>query len=346
MTFDSKAAAAGDAPQQPAPAPAPQPQTQAPKPTDAQIKQWMEDLLVLLGDSEDGTLDAKAVERFGKNRGGHQAMIVADLQAIKAIEIVPSPAFIGLTTIGWREVLRIKSARSALELKRKDDELAAHKKYHSEEQMLLNEIKSAEATVESKKGALQAAKEDLASAHEALAAHVAGGVQTTFIPEPKKDAKADPAAGVAQEWAKILPPVDPKSVRVWPAKGCPDQKTITTGQTMPEAMKQEKRKVEPIEAFGIPWIVSALWIEEKTGSSRANLLPLLTKDEWQQLHEKTLGRAVEGFDQTDDAKHLRQKGGAWCGLVVRHGRQVYVVGPQSSAVHVVHPAPVPAEKKG
>lgn len=341
---DRKAAAAGDTPQ-PSSTAETKPAANTPAaPTEAQIKAWITDLLVLMADTYEGRITMAGLSAWGtKAKAQHEFVAESLGQAGLAAR---DSGLVVLTVTGWREVCRIKADMAATELKKKDDELKAHKKYHQEEQQLLNEIKAAEATLESKKGAVQVAKEDLSAAHEALAAHVAGGVQTSFLDQPKKQDQTGNAPTIAPDWAKVLPQVDAKSVRVFPVKGCPDQKKITTNLIQPELMKQEKRKIEePIEAFGVPWIVSALWIEEKTGASRANLLPLLTKDEWQQLHEKDLGRAVDAFDQTNEAKHLRQKGGPWCGLVIRSGRQVYVVGPQSSAVHVVHPAPEAAPKK-
>lgn len=344
MNIDKKAAAAGESEQQ---ATTSTSAPSKPSPTPAEIRTWMEDLLILHADSpEAGKLSPLDREKFGKARGNQHPEITEALVESKALALDEDGGSL-LTFTGWGEVVKINAARADLALKKKDDELAAHKTYHSQEQQILNEIKAAEATVESKKGALQAAKADLEAAHEALAAHVAGGVQTSFLDAPKmNEVKPGTAPTIAPEWDKVLPPVDPKGVRVFPSTGCPQQKDVTTGLIQPETMNAEKRKIEnPVMAWGIPWIVSALWIEEKTGASRANLLPLLTKDEWQQINEADYGRAVDGFDQTDDARHLRQKGGPWCGLVVRSGRQVFVVGPQSSAVHIVHPAPEAAPKK-
>lgn len=341
---DRKAAAAGDTPQQTETKPVAT--TTPAKPTEAEIRTWLDDLLVHISEQEDGrALSKLELEKFGKSRGNKHPELIQALLGVRAVHVDVDGNSM-LTPLGWREAMKIQAARSALALKKKDDELSAHKLYHQQEQQLLNEIKAAEATLESKKGAVQAAKADLEASHEALAAHVAGGVQTPFLDAPKKEEKPGTAPTIAPEWAKVLPAVDPKGVRVFPAAGCPQQTVVVNSLIHPQVMQQEKRKIDnPVEAFGINWIVSALWIEEKTGASRANLLPLLSKDEWQQINEANYGRAVDTFDQSDDAKHLRQKGGPWCGLVVRSGRQVFVVGPQSSAVHVVHPAPEAAPKK-
>lgn len=295
---------------------------------DAEIRALMEDLLILIADKHQGCMAEKDMNGWASNGpeiiqslGEHGFITLNGQQFV-------------LTTIGWQNVCAISSARSLILLQRKDDELSAHKKYHEKEQAILREINRAEAAVEARKGALNAAKENLVAAHEALAALVAGGVQTDFI-EADKGKKTDDE--LQSEWAKILPPVPPESVRVFPIKGCPQQDDVKNSLVLPETMAQEKRKVEAlVQGFGVLWIVNALWTEEATGSTRANLLPAMTKDEWQQLHEADYGRAVDGFDQSDDARDVRQKGGPWCGLAVRHGRQVFVVGPQSSAVHVVH----------
>lgn len=345
---DRKAAAAGDTPQQsPTPDTKPAATTAPAAPTEAEIRTWNEDLLVLIAEQDESKLTKLELEKFGKKRGNYHPELIKAMLTHSFVTMGGDGSY-SLTPHGWREAMKVQQARAALALKKKDDELAAHKTYHQQEQQLLNAIKAAEATLESKKGAVQAAKADLEASHEALAAHVAGGVQTSFLEQPKKDeAKPGTAPTIAADWAKVLPPVDAKGVRVFPAPGCPQQKDVTTSLIQPETMNAERRKIEtPVQAWGIPWIVSALWIEEKTGASRANLLPLLTKDEWQQINEAEYGRAVEVFDQTNEARHLRQKGGPWCGLVVRCGRQVYVVGPQSSAVHVVHPAPEAKAEKG
>jgi hypothetical protein len=112
---------------------------------------------------------------------------------------------------------------------------------------------------------------------------------------------------------------------------------VSTAVVMPSAMNGEKRKVESVEAYGRHWIVSKLWMGND-GSARANLIPLYSTDEWQQLHEQSFGRKVDDFDQSDEAKDNRQRGGDWCGLVVKCGRRSWVVGPQLDAMHVVYEA--------
>jgi hypothetical protein len=314
----------------------PQPETVPAALTDEHAKAYTATILLYQSDQDEGDVATPALVKLCRTmpEGWHPEVLTQIVADGYLVEDGPCTV---LSSSGWRRVVEIREEISNAALARKDDELKAHKDYHAQEQAVLNEIKAAEATVESKKGALQAAKADLEAAHESLAALVAGGVQTSFLDQRGSSPVKPKEEPLVAEWSKVLPPVPPDQVRCYPSPGVPVQQVVRLALTAGEAMTQEKRKVDAVvEAFGTPWIVSAIWTEAATGATRANLLRLYSKDEWAQLKEADFGRAVDGFDQSDDAKAARQKGGAWCGLVVRHGRKVFVVGPQSDALHLVH----------
>lgn len=65
--------------------------------------------------------------------------------------------------------------------------------------------------------------------------------------------------------------------------------------------------------------------------------PVLTKDEWQQLHEEEYGRPLKDFDQNDEAKATRQAGGEDCGRLVRVSRSLCVLGPEKHGIVITVP---------
>lgn len=218
-----------------------------------------------------------------------------------------------------------------------EDELRGHRDLRAQEQDLLSRRNAALHAIEGAKARLTSEKKGLAEVEEQIAALLAQGpgVQTTlFAEEP-----AAPAPALTPAWADILPAVPPEQVRVVEASAgaeLPTVDAVVSALVSPQAMSGEKRAPAHVEAYGAPWLVSALWQEEGTGAVRANILRCYTKDEYSQLHEARFGRAVADFDQSDDARDLRQLGGPWCGLVVKLGRKTYVVGPQTDALHLVY----------
>lgn len=308
--------------------------------TEDQFRAYANGILLHHADQEEGEVPTPALVKWANGTHDTWHPEVLDQLCTDKLLVIEGPLTV-LTALGWRKVVRIRDELATAALARRDDELKAHREYTAKEQQILSVIRSRESGVESARGALQMAKEALKEAHEELAAHCAGGVQTSFLDNKDKMAKApakeDP---IAADWAKILPPVTPDRVKVAPGKGLPDQATVIAAVVQPIVFEAEKRKLDKtlvLTAWDTPFIVSALWHEK--GESRANLLRLFTRDEWAQTHEAEFGRAVDGFDQTDEAKAMRQKGGAWCGMVLRVGNKPYVVGPQSYALHLVHPAP-------
>lgn len=69
--------------------------------------------------------------------------------------------------------------------------------------------------------------------------------------------------------------------------------------------------------------------------TRVFLQPVVTRDTWQQVYEEKYGRALVDFDQTDEAKEIRQAGGEDCGRPVKVGRLACVMGPESEGLVIV-----------
>lgn len=215
-------------------------------------------------------------------------------------------------------------------------ELKAHLDRREKEQNLLAKRNACLHAIEGAKARLGAEKKGLAEIEEQIAALLASS------PTPWSDTPIGRSLKEEEtpEWNKILPPVDPGSVRVLgEASGfeLPTIDLICQSIITDQEMQGEKRTItKTVGCYGTPWIVTAIWKQEQTGALRANVVPLHTKEEWQQIYEEKYGRHVEDFDQSDEAKDQRQRGGKWCGLVVKVGRKVFVVGPQTGAMHLVH----------
>lgn len=95
-------------------------------------------------------------------------------------------------------------------------------------------------------------------------------------------------------------------------------------------------KPHQLGASGIVEVKASKYVvrDHSEKGDRWFLQPLFTKDEWQQLHEAAYGRAVEDFDQNDEAKATRTAGGADCGRVVKVGAKKFVLGPESHGLVV------------
>jgi hypothetical protein len=72
--------------------------------------------------------------------------------------------------------------------------------------------------------------------------------------------------------------------------------------------------------------------ESSEDDSRWFAQPVVTKDEWQQLHEAEFGRPVKDFDQNSEAEDTRKKGGEDCGRMVKVSRSQAVLGPESHGI--------------
>lgn len=220
------------------------------------------------------------------------------------------------------------------------------------EQHLLSQRDSALAAIEGAKARVQAEKQGLAEVEEEIAALLKEPMpmpvrfEHTPIGQAIEEAKAEPAPPVATPWVDLLPAVTPEQVRVVDASAgeeLPTVDAVCSSLLAYQAMQGEKRSLKQfVQVYGTPWIVTHLWRDEATGACRANVVRLLTKDEYQQSYEAQFGRAVQDFDQSDEAKAQRQVGGEWCGLVVKVGRKVYVVGPQKDALHLAYLPPEPS----
>lgn len=229
-------------------------------------------------------------------------------------------------------------------------ELRQYKSRREEEEALLSRRNATLHAIEGAKARLTSEKKTLAEIEEEIAALLASSPKDfaetplgealskgEFAPKPEEPKLAG--------WADVLPLVGEESLRMLVGVGdeLPSPERVCSALLPPEAMTGEARKLadgQTVTCYGKPWIVSHLWnAEDGSGTLRANVLPLYTKDEWQQLHEAKFGRFVVDFDQSDEAKSQRQQGGDYCGLSVKIGRKTLIVGPQCDALHLAYDAP-------
>lgn len=102
----------------------------------------------------------------------------------------------------------------------------------------------------------------------------------------------------------------------------------------PEAAK---RKVGAVTCMGdaLYTPINQHCYEDESGYF--DLLPLLVPIEWEQRLAEVYGPAlfdlVEGNEEADER---RRKGGEFCGVVVKHGRKKYVVGPNAEAIRLIY----------
>jgi hypothetical protein len=206
-------------------------------------------------------------------------------------------------------------------------------------------IEEAKNSLASKKKALAEVEEEIAAllqqdtkpwSETPIGKDVSKAKEEATAPAPEK---APEKAPEAPEWQSVLPPVDPSAVRVindTKEGELPNLDAILNGLITDQEMQGEKRSTKKaITCYGSLWLVTQVW-SGQDGSVRANVVGLFTKDEWNQIFTEEYGRPVDDFDQSPEAKDQRQKGGKWCGLVVKVGKKVYVVGPQKSAMQLVH----------
>ncbi len=252
------------------------------------------------------------------------------------------------------EIPSAAEARLSRRVAELEDRLRWFEERREKEQALLARRDSALAAIEGAKARVLSYKGELAEAEEEIAALLKEPIPMGFeqtpigqaIAEAAQSAPAAPAPPEVQAWESLLPPVQPEAVKLLDAAAGDELPTVDAlcgALLAPQAMQGEKRTIkQSVHVYGTPWIVSHLWKDEATGACRANVLRLYTKDEWSQSCEAQFGRAVQDFDQSDEAKAQRQTGGEWCGLVVKVSRKVYVVGPQKDALHLAYLPPEPA----
>jgi hypothetical protein len=235
-----------------------------------------------------------------------------------------------------------------------EERLRYFEQRREKEQHLLSQRDSALAAIEGAKARVQSCKGELAEVEEEIAALLKEPMPMTFEATPigqaiaaaEGEASAAAAPPPVPAWESILPAVSPDAVKLLDDAAGDELPTVDAlcgALLAPQAMMGGKRVIkQSVQVYGTPWVVSHLWKDEATGACRANVIRLYTKDEYQQTHEAKYGRAVGDFDQSDEAKAQRQIGGEWCGLVVKVGRKVYVVGPQADALHLAYCPPEPA----
>lgn len=226
------------------------------------------------------------------------------------------------------------------------DRLSCFEARREQEQHLLAKRDSNLHSIESAKNQMAAYKKELAETEAEIAALLRQPLPQSFDETPvgRMISEAQAAQPPVLGWTSVLPEVPPESVRLLVGMGdeLPTVDAILAAELAPQAMEGEKRALKANQAvtcYGMPWLVTKLWRDDASGALRANVVQLLTKDEWQQSAEEKYGRPVADFDQSDEAKDQRQRGGPWCGLVVKVGRKSYVVGPQERAMHLAYDPP-------
>lgn len=217
-----------------------------------------------------------------------------------------------------------------LDVERLTRELRAHQDREAKEKEAAGMVRAAEHELEGAKAHVAAIKEKLAKANQELAAIVMGGAQTSFLEKNPTFENLDdqPSSEAEKRWLGC------KQVEGTKAKVTFDQLDEVCPVALSSMIASEKPlAVDAVNLYGeLPFMVAEQY--DTAGFRCYACLPLLTKDEWQQLYEAKYGRAVEGFDQSDEAKAQRQLGGDDCGRVVKVGRKKLVVGPKEQALVV------------
>ncbi len=211
------------------------------------------------------------------------------------------------------------------QVKKLQDELAAHRKRVDTEHSLSSQVRKRERELEAAKSVVGGCKQALADAIKELTDFLTGGVQTShpdLQPPPALPPKEEPAAP-STEPSRYNLPVDQR-IDVMDAPEVYASKVIAKIMQADKPTKIDKKAV--VEVMGLPYLVRQGYPEEKP--TRFFLQSLKTKDEWAQLCEADFGRCVNGFDQSEEAKNQRQLGGEDCGRVVVVGQKKFVLGPE------------------
>lgn len=193
------------------------------------------------------------------------------------------------------------------------------------------DLKRQEATQD---GALKITRETIKELQKTMASHMAAvpTLETLAQRTIEFDTGAPPAAA-EEPWTYALPADQTLSLE-------------STGLTFSDLERKivgelpYQEKPHAIGEFIIEVKGSRYLIRESSSDDKRWFVQSVhTKDEWQQLCEATYGRAIEDFDQSDEAKDTRQKGGPDCGRVVKAGRAKAVLGPESMGLVIVveHP---------
>ncbi len=93
----------------------------------------------------------------------------------------------------------------------------------------------------------------------------------------------------------------------------------------------EVPSVKTVSAFGRDNIVVGSFAvnDQATGTykhTRWHCVPLYSREDWNDLHAKEFGPAIEAADANDEAKATREAGGIDCGRTVKVGRKKLIVG--------------------
>lgn len=193
------------------------------------------------------------------------------------------------------------------------------------------EMKKDEASLQ---GELTAKREEIKEHVKASMAHDSAVPTLESLAQRKIEFDTGPAPAAAEEpWSYALPADQTLSL---------EQSGLTFSDLERKIIGDLQYQEKPhaigefiIEVKGSRYLIR----ESSSDDKRWFAQPVHTKDEWQQLCEATYGRAIEDFDQSDEAKDTRQKGGPDCGRVVKAGRAKAVLGPESMGLVIVveHP---------
>lgn len=265
---------------------------------------------------------------------------------------------------------QIRSLKRKLRAAR--DELAAHQEREEREKELTGDITKASKDVEAAKEVLAGKKAALATAHEQLFLFASGDTQTSHPAlkgeddeEGDEDEQGRPAPVMAAPVvAAPAAPVAPAAVAAdaTPAPVKPFEHAVAADQVVPDhgldllSLRARLRRDLPaaekphqigpavFECRGCQWLLRDVNDDETRWFAQR----VLSKDEWNQLHEKEFGMCVEGFDQNEEAKHHRTQGGEDNGRVVRVGKKKGVMGPEREGLVLTLPAaevPAPFDAK-
>lgn len=260
-----------------------------------------------------------------------------------------------------------KDELAKLELAKRDDEIRAYKDRVAEEHRLVQLVRARESAVESAKAGVTAAKERLEEALQSMTAFLSGSVQTDFREDADRAAVSGDMTAYEQgasafsrgiafgacayeqdseqwiEWRRGWRLARMGTVEERDAKKLKLTASDLGDRLLEEgalAIGEKAPKIGEItvQCMERDWLVVDAADTQPGGKPcpvKFLILPIYSTDEWQQLCEADYGRAVDGFDQNDEAKARRTAGGIDCGRVVKLGRKKGVVGPLKHAITVV-----------
>lgn len=301
--------------------------------------------------------------------------VVADIQppelVIAAVEhlkeagaVATTRSLVSMTTKGWRYLMIAKDELSKIEMGKLEDELRAHKDRVAEEHRLVQLVRSRESSVEAAKSGVTAAKERLEEALTQMTTFLSGAVQTTLkqaqevtgnmtayeqgfsafsrgqtLDRCTYEVESDQWLEWRRGWRLArMATVEERDAKKLKLKADDLSGFLLEDGALTVGEKAPKITDIVVNCLEHDWLVIDA-VDTKPGAVpcpvKFLLLPIFSIDEWQQLCEKDFGRAVDGFDQNNEAKARRTAGGPDCGRIVKVGRKKGVVAPMKNAIAVL-----------